>query len=182
MGSRIILPFGCSGEYVKKIIPDDPSLKFLKFYPLDDFYNDVDIIYKHPTRNNTPIWSAIIQQYSEWLSWNVAPEEIKQFLAPIVATYSDDNGLPVLCYPRFTPLLDEGAVFEHSDNENILLAGKRLEHFHVSDETTINFYRGLPQVIDYLGLVESDIIINPSNVGYNPTFGLRIIDYGLTEA
>ena len=29
-------------------------------------------------------------------------------------------------------------------------------------------------------IYEEDIINNPSNIGYNPTFGLRIIDYGLS--
>ena len=100
-------------------------------------------------------------------------------MAPVVHTYTDKYGLPILCFPRFTPILDESLVFSYNDTERLLIAGKRLEYFHIKDESVIYFYRELPKVIDYLSLAETDIIMNPSNIGYNPTFGLRIIDYGL---
>lgn len=179
MGSRIILPFGPSGEYIEKHIPDDDYLKCWSFPSLDDFYNDSDTIYKHPGKVKATLWNAIIQQYTEWNNWFNSSEDIKKFLAPIVNTYTDKNGLPVLCFPRFTPILEEGLVYNYNEHEILLIAGKRLEFFHIKDEDVLKFFRGLPQVIDFLDLVENDIILNPSNIGYNPTFGLRIIDYGL---
>lgn len=179
MGSRIILPFGPSGEYIEKHVPEDDALKQWRFPSLEEYYNKGhQIINEHPAKNNSVIWFAIEQQYLEWGAWNESPESIRHFLAPVVHTYTDKYGLPVLCFPRFTPILDEGLVYEYNETEALLIAGKRLEHFHVPDEDVLEFYRGLQPVIDYLELVENDIIANPSNVGYNPTFGLRIIDYG----
>ena len=55
----------------------------------------------------------------------------------------------------------------------------RLQRFNITEETVIDFLREIPIVCDYLNLNEEDIINNPSNIGYNSTFGLRIIDYGL---
>ena len=181
MGSRIILPYGCSGEFIKKMIPDDGRLKNFVFPSLDDFSNDIDKILEHKQKDNTPLWSAIEQQYIEWMNWDISPESIKKYLAPIVHTFTEKTGAPTLCFPRFTPILDESIVMSCNEKEVLILTGKRLEHFHVSDETVLDFYRALPQVIDYLNLVEEDVVINPSNIGYNPTFGLRIIDYGLCD-
>ena len=182
MGRRIILPFGHSGEYIEKHIPDDDKLGLWNFPSLDEFNENPDTIYKHSGNwKATTIWSAIEQQYIEWANWYNSPESIKQFLAPIVHTFTDKNGLPVLCFPRFTPILEEGLVYNYNDTETLLIAGKHLEHFHLKDEDVLKFFREIPKVINYLDLKEADIIINPSNVGYNPTFGLRIIDYGLKD-
>jgi hypothetical protein len=58
--------------------------------------------------------------------------------------------------------------------------GMRLQQLNISEEEVTDFLREIPIVCNYLNLNEEDIINNPSNIGYNPTFGLRIIDYGLS--
>ena len=58
--------------------------------------------------------------------------------------------------------------------------GMRLQQLNVSEEEVTDFLREIPIVCNYLNLNEEDIINNPSNIGYNSTFGLRIIDYGLS--
>lgn len=179
MGSRIVLPFGSSGEYIEKRIPDDDDVKQWNFPTLDEYYVDSDSVYKHAGKNNSIIWNAIEQQYNEWSAWVNSPETIKCFLAPIVHTYTDKNGLPVLCFPYFIPILDETQIFKYNDTEALLIAGKHLEQLHISNDDILKFYRELPTVIDFLNLVTADILNNPSNIGYNPIFGLRIIDYGL---
>ena len=50
---------------------------------------------------------------------------------------------------------------------------------NIDEKECLEFYRNIPIICNYLNLEENDIIYNPSNIGYSPTFGLRIIDYGL---
>ena len=179
MGSRLILPFG-SDNFIEKHIPEDEYLNQWNFPSLDEFYNKgINSIYNHKGKNNSIAWSAVEQQYTEWSNWFNSPEYIRSYLAPIVATYLDKRGLPVLCYPTFTPLLNEELVYKYNDTEALLFAGKQLQILNVSDENILNFFRNILKVINYLDLVEEDILNNPSNIGYNSTFGLRIIDYGM---
>ena len=182
MGSRLILPFGPSKEYIQKCVPEDDYLNKWKYPSLDEFYNKgFDSIYNHSGKNNSIAWSAVEQQYTEWGNWFNSPEYIKCYLAPIVHTYIDKRGLPVLCFPRFTPLLDEELVYKYNNTEALLFAGKQLHYLYMTDKDILEFFRNIPKVIDYLDLVEEDILNNPSNIGYNPTFGLRIIDYGMSN-
>ena len=51
----------------------------------------------------------------------------------------------------------------------------------ITEEEVLEFLREIHILCDYLELNEEDILNNPSNIGYNPTFGLRIIDYGLAR-
>ena len=182
MGSRLILPFG-SNNFIEKHIPEDEYLNQWNFPSLDEFcIKGFESIYNHPGRNNSVAWSAVEQQYTEWSNWFNSPEYIRNYLAPIVATYLDNRGLPVLCFPRFTPLLDEELIYKYNDTEALLLAGKQLQFLNVTDESILSFFRSIPKVIDYLDLVEGDILNNPSNIGYDSTFGLRIIDYGMNAS
>lgn len=177
MGSRIILPFGASGNYIQKTIPTDENIKGINFPSLDEYYNDKSSLYS--LEKDFPIWNAIEQQYQEWYNWQIANEDIKLFLAPIVGTSYDKNHLPILYFPKFKPLVDEALVYEYNEVENLIVLGMRAQEFGVHEVDLVNFLRDLHWICDYLELNSDDIIKNPSNIGYNIDFGLRIIDYGL---
>lgn len=177
MGSRIVLPYGESGEYIQKLIPYDASLNGIEL-PSFDEYMDTHSLNLQKI-NKPDIRTAIEQQYNEWFTWYNATEDTRRLLAPIVGTGWSDNYIPILYFPRFTPILDEGQVYSLNNTESLITTGMRLQRFNITEETVIDFLREIPIVCDYLNLNEEDIINNPSNIGYNPTFGLRIIDYGL---
>lgn len=178
MGSRIVLPYGKSGEYIQKTIPYDASLNSLNLPSFDEY---MDTHYLDLQKINKPgIRTAIEQQYNEWFTWYNATEDARRLLAPIVGTGWSENYIPILYFPRFVPLLNEGQVYSLNNNENLIIMGMRLQQFNINEEEVTNFLREIPIICDYLNLNEEDIINNPSNIGYNPTFGLRIIDYGLS--
>ena len=178
MGSRIVLPYGESGEYIQKLIPYNASLNSINLPSFDEYmdtrYLDLQNITKPDIR------TAIEQQYNEWFTWYNATEDTRNLLAPIVGTGWSEDNIPILYFPRFTPLLDEGKVYSLNSTENLIIMGMRLQRFNISETEVTDFLREIPIVCNYLELNEEDIINNPSNIGYNPTFGLRIIDYGLS--
>lgn len=179
MGSRIILPYGPTNEYIQKCIPRDTSLEGIEFPSLDEYMDtgllDIEKITKSELR------TAIEQQYGEWFSWFAATDEHRRLLAPIVGTEYDEYNLPILHFPRFVPLVDEGLVYKYNNTENLITMGMRLGQLNITEEEVLDFLREIPILCGYLDLNEEDILNNPSNIGYNPTFGLRIIDYGLAR-
>ena len=177
MGSRIILPYGTSGNYIQKAIPTDENIKGINFPSLDEYYDDKNSLYS--LEKDFPIWNAIEQQYQEWYNWRTTDEDVRKFIAPIVDSSYDNSGLPILCFPRFKPLVDEALVYEYNEVENLVILGMRAQELGVREVDLINFLRDLNWVCDCLELNIDDIIKNPSNIGFHSDFGLRIIDYGL---
>lgn len=176
--SQLSLSIEPTDIFVFKKIPDDPSLEGIKFPSLDEFLDD-HLSLDLSSVQSLELNSAIQQQYSEWLSWHCSNEKIKKYLAPIIYTSYDKYGLPILYFPYFTPLVDEKIIYTHNELENHLLAGMATQNFSIPKKDVIDFYRGVHYVCSLLELEEDDIVNNPSNIGYNPNFGLRIIDYGL---
>lgn len=176
MGSRIVLPYLNSTEYVQKIIPSENLLISTKLPTFNEYENNPIL----NLSNDIPpeVKTAIEQQYNEWYSWFTSPEDIRKYLAPIVGTGWDIySNTPILYFPRFTPLLDEKSVCAHNSRENLILTGAQINQLHIND--FMEFFRAIPEVCNYLDLNEDDIICNPSNIGFHSIFGLRIIDYGL---
>ena len=94
MGSRIILPYGPTNEYIQKCIPRDTSLEGIEFPSLDEYMETTSLNLKKITKSE--LRTAIEQQYGEWFSWFVAADEHRALLAPIVGTGYDEYYLPVL--------------------------------------------------------------------------------------
>ena len=59
--------------------------------------------------------------------------------------------------------------------------GQRLQWFGISFNQYKNFAEKVSYLCEDFNLREDDIFLNPSNIGYHPVLGLRIIDYGLTN-
>lgn len=177
MGSRTILPYGESGEYIQKIIPHNATVN-IELPSFDEYLDTCSLNLQGISQPE--LRTAIEQQYNEWFTWYTATEDTRRLLAPIVGTDWSEDYFPILYFPYFTPLLDEGKVYSLNNTENLIIMGMRLQRFGISEEEVTDFLREIPIVCNYLNLNEEDIINNPSNIGYNPTFGLRIIDYGLS--
>ncbi len=177
MGSRAILPYGTSGEYIQKVIPHSSTVN-IELPSFDEYLDTCSLNLQGISQPE--LRTAIEQQYNEWFTWYTATEDSRRLLAPIVGTDWSEDYFPILYFPHFTPLLDEGKVYSLNNTENLIIMGMRLQRFGVSEEEVTDFLREIPIVCNYLNLNEEDIINNPSNIGYNPTFGLRIIDYGLS--
>lgn len=177
MGTRLILPYGPTNEFVQKIIPEEnDAFKNIVLPTLEEFIIDPSCLSKF----DTPIYNLVYQQYWEYYNWYNADETTRSFLAPIVHTFY--NKTPVLCYPRFIPLVSEDNVYKYNENECLLAAGLNLGKQNIGENECIEFFRNIPLICNYLNLEENDIIYNPSNIGYNPTFGIRLIDYGLSHS
>jgi hypothetical protein len=177
MGSRTILPYGESGEYIQKIIPHSSNVN-IELPSFDEYLDTCSLNLQGISQPE--LRTAIEQQYNEWFTWYTATEDTRRLLAPIVGTDWSEDYFPILYFPRFTPLLDDGLVYSLNNTENLIIMGMRLQQLNISEEEVTDFLREIPIVCNYLNLNEEDIINNPSNIGYNPTFGLRIIDYGLS--
>ena len=173
MGTRLVHPYGPTNEFIQKIIPDDEILQNKVLPTLDEFITEPECLSKF----EAPLYNLIYQQYWEYFNWYNADEHMRQFLAPIVHTFKERT--PVLCFPKFLPLVDEKEVYEYNEVENLIASGITMGKTNLETKECIEFYRYIPSICNYLNLEEGDIIYNPSNIGYNPTFGLRIIDYGL---
>ena len=178
MGSRIIRAFNKSSDYVYKQVPHFSCLDGIKFPLLDDYLEKNKLDLRKVKEKEAKI--AIEQQYNEFYTWFTSPDEYRKFLAPVVDTsYDRKTGLPLLVFPKFSPLVNEVNVDAHNEMENFIICGMNANEMNIDKDLLINFFRDLPSVCDYLELNEEDIINHPSNIGYNATFGLRIIDYGL---
>jgi hypothetical protein len=177
MGSRVILPYGESGEYIQKIIPHNSTVN-IELPSFDEYLDTCSLNLEGISQPE--LRTAIEQQYNEWFTWYTATEDTRRLLAPIVGTGWSEDYFPILYFPRFMPLLNDDLVHSLNNNENLIIMGMRLQPLNVSEEEVTDFLREIPIVCNYLNLNEEDIINNPSNIGYNLTFGLRIIDYGLS--
>lgn len=124
---------------------------------------------------------AIIQQYNEILIYNDSDNIWREILAPQLGITYDSYNLPIIIYPRFEPLVDEDIVWKTPNHICMMHAGKKFNQLGISMEQVDEFYNMVTELCSEYDLVEDDIVKNPSNIGYNPLLGLRLIDYGLVE-
>ena len=175
MATREIYDCAESEEYVLKCIPQTDAIRALHFEITD---------YSEENLNNLLVSlnsgekSAIIQQYNEWRLWR---ETMSPVLAPIVDVRWESNGLPILCYPRFAPLIDEGEIWNHTVEELYILLGRRAHLLEIDSEELFDFLDEARDFCVEYDLCEADVFTNPSNIGWHRLFGLRIIDYGLSN-
>lgn len=124
---------------------------------------------------------AITQQYNELYIFGEATEEERNILAPQVKVVHSLYNIPDIYYPKFYPLLEEKEVWSLNERELGIRLGQRLQWFGISWTQYKNFAEKVSILCEEFNLSEDDIFLNPSNIGYHPVLGLRVIDYGLTE-
>jgi len=125
---------------------------------------------------------AIIQQYNELYVFGEATPEEREILAPQVKVVHSLFNIPDIYYPKFYPLLNEEEVWSLSEKDLGIRMGQRLQWFGISFNQYKNFVEKVSYLCEEFDLREDDILLNPSNLGYHPVLGLRIIDYGLTNS
>lgn len=123
---------------------------------------------------------ALYQTLNEIEIWDCATWEERSILAPIVGVSYNHNNVPVVTFPRFTPLCSEEDAMFLEEDEAIVMLQEKLNMFGYNDEQIGFFIEQITNFcIDY-NVSEEDILRNLNNVGYHPVFGVRIIDYGLS--
>lgn len=177
MPCRIVTPVG-DGSIIRKTVPiNSPTkLPLLVNYLedeslLDKYLKELDLT----ARENY----MIKQQYYEYFVWSYSEDKYKDILAPIIFAADYINSPPALYFPKFTPLADDEEIWHWNNNQSIAILGMRSAYLGVSEEDILKFFDTVYSLTIAFELVEEDIIFNPSNVGFHPHYGLRLIDYGL---
>lgn len=167
----------------------------IKEIDLSDFFRQTDKVLDFPKNGNPEdiykifrelninsiTQQAIIQQYNELYIYNEATPEERELLAPQVKVVYSLLNLPDIYYPKFHPLMDEKEVWSLSERDLSVVLGSRLQWFGINFNAYKKFVDGVVDLCEEFNLREDDIFLNPSNIGYHPVLGLRIIDYGLTN-
>lgn len=131
---------------------------------------------------NNAIKTAIIQQYNEIFLYNEVDTYTRQILAPQCGIlYNDKNRLPKIIYPKFKPLCDDKTIWQYNEQNCLVLFGFLAAQNQISRYDLFTFIEQVKEFCTNWNLCEDDILLNPSNIGVHPVFGLRILDYGLTS-
>lgn len=170
------------GYIIKEINLDDFPWRTNKIpeFPKDGNYEVINRIFEECNVNSIT-QQAIIQQYNELYIYNEATPEERSILAPQVKVAYSLLNLPDIYYPKFRPLMEEKEVWSLNERDLNIKFGSRLQWFGISFDDYKKFIDGVVDLCEEFNLREDDILLNPSNIGYHPVLGLRIIDYGLTN-
>ena len=180
MSSRTVI---YDKDFIKKVVPTFDFLNGKHFPTIGEINKDWDScrIRIDDMLSNAPelCKSAVIQQYNEYIIYNELKEN--KVLAPIIFTSSDERGIPILGFPKFRPIVENDEFYKYTDEENFVLLGMFAEKYGLNFSNVRDFIDLVQEVCIYIGIREDDILYNLSNVGYNPDYGLRVIDYGLVS-
>lgn len=170
------------GYIIKEINLDDFPWRTDKIpkFPKDGNYEIINRIFEECNVNSIT-QQAIIQQYNELYIYNEATPEERAILAPQVKVVYSLLNLPDIYYPKFHPLMEEKEVWTLNERDLSVRLGSQLQLFGISFFDYKKFIDGVVDLCEEFNLREDDILLNPSNIGYHPVLGLRIIDYGLTN-
>lgn len=129
---------------------------------------------------NKMLRGAIYQQYNELLIYNMVTDKEKQLLAPqLLIIYDHYGSIPDIKYPRFESFATDTEVWNYDDDKSLILLGYKAREYGVKN--VMEFYNSVRSMCYKYGLNADDILKNPSNIGYNEKYGMRVIDYGLAE-
>lgn len=171
MSVRKVKPYGNS-DFIQKTIDIDRKL------PLIQSLSDLNGYEKEFNR-----WEylSIYQSLAEAELWNDCSWEERELLSPLVQFYFDNYNRPVLVYPRFEPLAQENESFRFEEEECLSALHLRLARKGMADEEIGSFIERIIALCEDYDLDETDILYNLNNLGWNPIFGARIIDFGLNN-
>lgn len=180
MGCRVIDDYS---EYIAKYIPYFSVPEGIHF-PIADYATNegLEALFNN-IEGQQIVKQAIIQQYNELILYHIVNIRQRSLLAPqCMITYDKFVNLPTIYYPKFRPLIDEDTVWKTSADDLPILLGTQIEKMGISFETYQKFIHEVVDLCEYYDLREDDFLLNPSNIGYHPLLGLRLIDYGLTNS
>ena len=168
--------FSKNKKYVIKYIQNfDNSV----FSSIDEIYSDnfieclnIDKITKQ----------AVVQQINEIKLYSIVTEEERKILAPQLGLINNNkHHIPSIIFPYFTPLFTDEEVWNYNEEDLLKLIGFRAAAHKVTEQNLLIFFNQVKKLCEEYDLLEDDILFNPSNIGYNSTFGLRVLDYGLAN-
>ena len=162
----------CGAGFVKKLVKIGKALP--KEYSIDRLVEDKD-------RFTEEEFIALHQQFSELEVSQLATPEEKAILAPLVEFFFDNNNIPVLVYPKFTPILPQEDAALLSEEDAVARTLYEFSLKGVSDEKLGKFYNLGFSICENFYLSKEDCLYNLNNIGYHEVFGFRIIDFGLSE-
>ena len=142
---------------------------------------DLDDLAAHEDEFTKREYLSIYQSLAEIEIWNDASWEERKLLSPLIDFYYDHNNCPVLIYPCFEPLESEESIFRYDEDEIPIKLQKKLSVKGMTDETIGVFLNNIINFCYKYDLNEDDILLNFSNLGWNKVFGVRIVDFGLTN-
>ena len=142
---------------------------------------DLDELVAHEDEFTKREYLSIYQSLAEIEIWNDASWEERKLLSPLIDFYYDHNNCPVLIYPRFEPLETEESIFRYDEDEIPIELQKKLSVKGMTDESIGIFLNNIINFCYKYDLNEDDILLNFSNLGWNKVFGVRIVDFGLTN-
>ena len=124
---------------------------------------------------------ALYQIFKEVQIWDSSSWETRNLLAPILDFNYDELQRPYLIFPFFEPLTteEEANRLTFADARDKILSF--LESKGINHSEAYDFIRRVRLFCDEWNLNEEDILFNLNNLGWNDAFGIRILDYGLTE-
>lgn len=169
-------------EFIIKSIPYDECLLNVS-WPEASIANNINLnkCFEECKCNNA-FKQAIIQQYNEIYLYNEVDTYTKQILAPQCGViYNDKGRLPKIIYPNFTPLCEEKTIWQYSEQNCLIFLGYLAAQHQITRYDLFNFIEQVKTFCTDWNIREEDILLNPSNIGIHPVFGLRILDYGLTN-
>lgn len=171
-------------DYIIKAIPisKDSNLNEVEWpepYSVVNNINQLEKCFKDSNCNNF-LKQAIIQQYNEILLYHEVDMYDRLLLAPQCSvSISKPGALPEIIYPKFIPLCSDSDIWKYDEKECLILLGMRAKEYNIISKQLFHFLNSAQNLCLNWNLREEDILYNPSNIGYHPIFGLRIIDYGL---
>ena len=171
MSIRKVKPYG-SSDFIQKTIDIERKI------PIIQSLNDLSNYEKEFTRRE---YLSLYQTLAEKELWDDCSWEERGILAPVVHFFYDLNNRPVLVYPRFEPLATEEETFRFEEEEVGMELNYRLSQKGMTDEEIGDFIEKILRFCDEYDMNESDTLLNLNNLGWNPVFGARIIDYGLSN-
>lgn len=171
MSIRKVKPYG-NYDFIQKTIDIDRKIPFLA---------DLNDLAEHEKEFSKREYLSIYQSFTEAKIWNDASWEERQILSPLLNFYYDHNWCPVLIYPRFEPLVSETQSFRFEEDEILGELHRHLAVRGMSDDEIGDFIEKVLSFCDNYDMNEDDILYNLNNLGWNPIFGVRVIDFGLTN-
>lgn len=143
--------------------------------------NSVEDLKQHETEFTKEEYLALYQSLFEKEVWENSSWKERQVLAPLVDFFYDNNNCPVLVFPRFLPLATEQQAFSIEDDDCFGELYETLVLNGVDDDDIGNFIENIVSICEEYDLNEDDILYNLSSLGWNSTFGARVIDFGLSN-
>lgn len=171
MASRKVKVCGNS-DFIQKTLDINRKIPLL---------TDLDDLAAHEDEFTKREYLSIYQSLAEIEIWDDASWEERKLLSPLIDFYYDHNNCPVLIYPRFNPLETEESIFRYDEDEIPIELQKKLSVKGMTDESIGIFLNNIINFCYKYDLNEDDILLNFSNLGWNKVFGVRIVDFGLTN-